>query len=289
MNHRELVLITSTVERSIEWLRSRRSIPDTMICTKCPGHVMQIVVDRDKEKFKCSKCAASKSIYFGTILYNINKDIREILDIIYFWSIDLLQLQTRIEIKTKSRQTTCVWYKKLSILSYHIMKDIRPAKIGGVGHVVEIDESMFSKRKYNVGRAVRSLWVVGGIDLMTDDTFFVEVTHRSREVLRRIILENVELGTTICTDEWAGYINLEEIGYHHLTVNHSRYFVDPDTGANTQRIENSWCVFKKKIRSRGLTNTMDFTLFFAEFLFKKKFEEEFLRLFLIICQILYLE
>ena len=29
-------------------------------------------------------------------------------------------------------------------------------------------------------------------------------------------------------------------GFEHLTVNHSLNFVDPDTGANTQGIENTW-------------------------------------------------
>ena len=37
---------------------------------------------------------------------------------------------------------------------------------------------------------------------------------------------------------WKAYDCLNDEGYTHLTVNHSLNFLDPDTGAHTQRIEN---------------------------------------------------
>ena len=45
-------------------------------------------------------------------------------------------------------------------------------KIGGPGHVIEIDESKFGKRKFNRGRRVDGCWVLGGIDRNTKDSFF---------------------------------------------------------------------------------------------------------------------
>ena len=42
-------------------------------------------------------------------------------------------------------------------------------KIGGLGTVVEIDESKFGKRKYNRGRMVEGTWVVlDGIERETN-------------------------------------------------------------------------------------------------------------------------
>ncbi|KCZ77225.1 hypothetical protein H311_01767 [Anncaliia algerae PRA109] len=123
------------------------------------------------------------------------------------------------------------------------MKDLKPQKISGIGSIVEIDESLYSKHKYNIGRLLRRVWIVGGIELRTRDTFFVEVIKRDAETLENIILENVLPGTTIYTDCWKGCINLDKLGYNHLTVNHSHYFIDPETSTNTQLIENSWGYF----------------------------------------------
>ena len=40
------------------------------------------------------------------------------------------------------------------------------------------------------------------------------------------------------SDMWKAYDCLKDEGCSHLTVNHSLNFVDPDTGAHTQCIDN---------------------------------------------------
>ncbi len=42
------------------------------------------------------------------------------------------------------------------------------------------------------------------------------------------------------TDELGAYDRPAQLGYTHLTVNHTDHFVDPVTGAKTQLIEVSW-------------------------------------------------
>ncbi|KCZ81183.1 hypothetical protein H312_01393 [Anncaliia algerae PRA339] len=60
--------------------------------------------------------------------------------------------------------------------------DFSDVKIGGDQVVVEIDETKLGKRKYNRGRVVDCVWVVGGIERTPEKKcFLVEVPDRSAE------------------------------------------------------------------------------------------------------------
>jgi hypothetical protein len=49
--------------------------------------------------------------------------------------------------------------------------EVHPIIIGGVNCIIEIDESVVSKRKYHVGRHVPERWVFGGVDPSTGKGF----------------------------------------------------------------------------------------------------------------------
>ena len=105
---------------------------------------------------------------------------------------------------------------------------------------VEIDESMFGKRKYHRGRILgrRQMWVLGGICRETKEIFLVICPNnkRDKQTLLSIIKDKVEKGTRILTDGWAAYKTLGEEGYSWDFVNHSEHFVKPgapDVHTNT--------------------------------------------------------
>ena len=128
-----------------------------------------------------------------------------------------------------------------SVCEAKILHDHRNRKIGGEGLIVEIDETKLFVRKYHRGRLTKkSEWAFGGKCRQTKQFFVRFVRYRNRETLEAILLENVLLGTTIFSDKWAAYRRLQEIGFNHGTVNHSQHFVDPDTGVNTNLVENMW-------------------------------------------------
>ena len=127
----------------------------------------------------------------------------------------------------------------------------RSCKIGGEGRVVEIDESKFGKRKYNVGRLIEGQWVFGGICRETRECFMVPVENRDSETLVRLIKDYIKPGTTIISDYWKAYDCLEEEGFVHLKVNHSINFVDPVTGAHTNTIERRWRDVKSLVPKYG--------------------------------------
>ena len=77
-----------------------------------------------------------------------------------------------------------------------------PQVIGGVG---QIDESAWTKRKYNRGRQVSDQWVFGGVDRDSRDWFAVMVDHRNPDTLLPIVHQYILPGTTIFNDQWAAY------------------------------------------------------------------------------------
>ena len=61
------------------------------------------------------------------------------------------------------------------------------------------------------------------------------------------------LGTTIISDKFSPYFNLNSVGYIHLMVNHSENFVDPYTGAHSNTIEGVWSQIKRKLKAMNGT------------------------------------
>jgi transposase-like protein len=112
-------------------------------------------------------------------------------------------------------------------------------KICGPNKIVEIDESKIGRRKYSRGHPVQGQWVFGGVERGSGRTFLVHVPDRTANTLTSIIREWIEPGTTVISDCWGASRDLDSLGYTHLTVNHSLYFVNPDTGDHTNTIEST--------------------------------------------------
>ena len=125
------------------------------------------------------------------------------------------------------------------------------APIGGPGFIVEIDESKFGKRKFNVGRMIEGQWVFGGICRQTRKFFLVPVEDRGKDTLLAVLKDHVLPGTTIMSDCWRAYHCLSDHGYVQYKVNHSVNFVDPITKAHTNTIERLWRDIKARVPLYG--------------------------------------
>jgi hypothetical protein len=142
-----------------------------------------------------------------------------------------------------SKNSVCTWYIRFRFVCiFQLFRN--EGKIGGEGKVVEIDEACLRRRKYKKGRSKRELWVVGGIEREHNRgekrRIFLEVVgDRSSQTLLEVIERRVEKGALIITDCWGGYNSLKNMGYTHLTVNHSKNLVDPESAACTNTIEGS--------------------------------------------------
>ena len=140
---------------------------------------------------------------------------------------------------------------------------------------VEIDESMFVRRKGNVGRTVNEQWVFGGICRETRECFLVAVPDRRKETLQSVIKDFVRPKTIIVSDCWAAYQGIEEIperDYLHVTVNHSSNFVDPTTGACTNLVEGMWGRAKSKFRKKWGTHRAMLDSYLCEFMWRARLD-----------------
>ena len=149
-----------------------------------------------------------------------------------------------------------------------------PCRIGGEGVIVEIDESLFARRKYNRGRVVEQQWIFGGWDRESKRGFLIPVPDRRAETLLPIIEEYILPGSIIYSDMWAAYNRIEEIpdrNYTHQTVCHDRNFVDPDTGTHTNGVEGMWSRAKAKVKAMHGTSRDMILEYTAEFMFKQVF------------------
>ena len=77
----------------------------------------------------------------------------------------------------------------------------------------------------------------------------VNLNHLKRDstTLIPIIIDKVKNESTIISDCWKSYNVLTELDFKHLTVNHKYNFVDPETLAHTQNIENLWWQIRRQL------------------------------------------
>ena len=193
-------------------------------------------------------CRKRRSIRAGSFFENSKIPLGQWLYIIFLWSIDISNKQISLLTGISLRTAVTTLEAIRRICSLKILNG--NVKLGGRGKTVEIDESMFGhKRKYNRGRVSKGTWVFGMVERDSGRALTFRVPDRSRETLvTRLVQEFVRPGTIIISDKFSPYFNLNNIGYIHLMVNHSKNFVDPVTGAHTNTIEGLWNQVKKKLK-----------------------------------------
>ena len=116
------------------------------------------------------------------------------------------------------------------------------------GHV-EVDETYVGGRRAGGkrGRGAPGKTVVFGMLERAGDVMTRVVPNVRRATLEPHIVENVEAGSAISSDELRSYNKLSRLGYNHRSVNHSAdEWVRGDTHVNS--IEGFWSLLKRSIR-----------------------------------------
>lgn len=218
------------------------------------------------------------SIRHMSWLIDTKLPLTTVTELIYLWSqafsVDEIIHELRV-----SRRTVIEWTIFFRECCFTTMMD-RSQQIGGNGVEVEIDESKFGKRKYYRGHRVEGQWVFGGREKYDKSkVFMVPVMNRKQCTLLPIIKKWIHPGSIIHSDCWKAYNKLGKLGYTHVTVNHSKEFVNECNAACTNGIESDWRHAKVTMPRYGVHRGMH-AAYLAEFMWRRKYcnEDKFVQL-----------
>jgi transposase-like protein len=120
--------------------------------------------------------------------------------------------------------------------------------LGGPGSIVEIDETLIGGSVSGKGSGYKGnkTCVVGMLERSGELVTRV-AGRRTKEAMHGLILTHVLPGTTVNTDEFGGYKDIDRAGYRHVKVNHGAGQYATREGAGVNAIEGFWAQLKRGI------------------------------------------
>lgn len=271
MNFQRLCAAVPDKRASVVFLQQQGILHNPRYCQN--GHAMRLQIRDKGDRWRCHirGCRCEKSIRADTWINPSKLPFQTIILFIYCWSKELTSVRFCQEELEISCDTIVNFNNYLrEVCAYSLMQN--PPIIGGPGLTVEIDETLYSRRKNHRGRVLPQAWVFGGICRETNESFLFEVPDRTAQTLLPIIQNNIRPGSIIVSDEWRSYLRVGTLpqNYQHLTVNHSQHFVDPITGAHTQKIESTWNRAKSRNKRHCGTNREMIPGYLCEFMWRQR-------------------
>lgn len=250
-------------------------------CSDC-GRAMAEVKDSGRKDGIIWRCPSHKgrkmSIRNGSYFEKSKLSLPDLLWLLFLWSHET-PVKTVESLTGIGDDSIRQWYQYFRDACSHYLVN-NNFQIGGHNVIVQIDETLVAKRKYNVGHIVPERWVFGGIDCHTKLGFLVEVQDRTAETLLPIIQQYIAPGSIIWSDCWAAYgipgqsgiSQIPGMNYSHERVNHTTNFVDPLTGCTTNRVEGMWKDCKTKFKAMHGVQSTTLASHLDEFMWRQSFK-----------------
>ena len=240
-----------------EWFASVRW-PHGAHCPHCGSTNVQSGAKHKTMPYRCrdKECGRRFSVKTKTVMEGSNLGFQAWAIAVYLLTTSLkgmssMKFHRDLEITQKS-----AWH-----LAHRIRKSFKSGESRFSGFV-EVDESYIGGKEGNKhegkklkqGRgAVGKTAVVGAKDRKANKVSAKVVNDTKRKTLHRFIQDNVEEGSTVCTDDFKSYLKLK--GYEHNTVRHS-------AGENVNKMahingkESFWSMLKRSYQ--GTYHKMSF-------------------------------
>jgi transposase-like protein len=219
------------------------------VCPNCNNNTTSFLTTR--KIWKCKACKKQFSVKVGTIFEDSPISLGQWLTAIWLIAnakngISSYEIHRAIGVTQKS-----AWF-----LLHRIRLAMQAGSFEKLSGVVEVDETYIGGRAFNMHSKKREAlkWRFGQRGHHTAVMGMVErkgrvrgrvVSDASKKSLQAELRENVEKGSTVITDEWKGYENLDNT-YVREVINHSVEYVRDNVHTNS--IENFWSLLKRSIK-----------------------------------------
>jgi len=230
----------------IEYLMQLRH-GNPLDCPKCNKHGKYHRL-RKELAYECQWCGHHIHPMVGTPFHRSHVPLQK-----WFYAMYLFTT-TRHGVAAKELERQLGVSYPTALRMAHIIREYMETVNGNplLSNHVEVDETYIGGRRRGkkqgfTGRGARGKIIVMGIVERGGKLFVKVIPNASGMSLIPPIIERIEPGTIISTDEWSPYKVLAALGYDHRTVNHARkQWVEGDTHVNS--LEGFWSMLKRSIK-----------------------------------------
>lgn len=244
------------------------------VCGKC-GKDSTFHKLADRRAFSCSHCGDHVYPCAGTIFQDSRTSLQT-----WFYAIYLF-IATRHGVSAKEMQRTLGVTYKTAWRIGHQIRDLM-GKVDSFqtlkGHV-EIDEAFFGGKRTQKEGGREAKTIILGMKERAGRVETKIIPNVRMVTLRGVVLDHVEKGSIVSTDELSAYNLLKRDGYVHGAVDHSRKewaWTDHQTGTkfSTNGIESFWKLFKDSVNSTHIhVSPKHLDRYLGEFSFRSNFRQ----------------
>ena len=226
----------------------KRRWKDGVCCPHCASKSVAKIVTGKPMPYRCRTCRQHFSVRTGTVLAESKLPLHKWLMAIYMLhtarkGVSSVQMAKELGITQKS-----AWFLN------HRIRESMKQNGGQLFGRVEADETYVGGKVPNMSNSKRKMFAgqTGGAGktplvgiLQRGGDIQVKVADQvTRSTLIPNIMDNVQKGSFVYTDENVCYRGLHRLGFYHGTVKHgAKQYVIGD--AHTNSIESFWALFKR--------------------------------------------